>query len=214
MTRSLDASLLTDLAAESAVLVWLVELTFGGGTVRFTSAAADVDWSASTWTATGGALVVEPVLEVADLRAQGVRLTLSGVDPAIVSAVLGQDHRGRAAKLYLGHLDASSGDVIGTFYTAFQGYMNDGFEITQEQGEADGVAGTVRITTRLVSRLVDLERVRGISANVASHQAHFSADTFFRPVAPLMGRVIYFGPSRVDFGAPWAGPPFGGPPYS
>jgi len=197
MTRSLNGALLADLSTESAVLVWLVSLQFGAGVTRLTSSAQDIFWNANTWTAAGGALGIEPLMESADLRAQGVRLTLSGVDPAIISTVLGADHRGRAALLYLGHLNPTTGVVTGV-QKVFAGYMNDGFEVTQEQPEVDGAPGTVRVTTRIVSRLVDLDRVRGISANVASHQAHFSADTFFANVAPLMGRVIYFGPSRVN----------------
>jgi hypothetical protein len=117
-------------------------------------------------------------------------VVLSGVDRSIVSAILTYDAVGRHVKIWRGHI-GTDGNIISDPRLLFWGLMNGGFECEEEQdGERPG---TVTVRGRMVNRLGDLNVVRGVQTNPASHQLIFEDDKFFSHVHALMTRTIVWG---------------------
>jgi hypothetical protein len=181
--------MVTAAQAETGTFCWLMEFAFSGGTDYYATAAQDVLWSGNTYTALGGNLTFEGVEETFDLQGQGVRLTLDGVDQTIITAILGENFIGRTATIYLAHF-AADGTIVADPEEVYHGLLNSVFTV-KETGQ------TCSISTFLVSDLTKFNEVRGIRANLASHQAVYSGDTFFRHNTGIKGRKVWWGPRPV-----------------
>lgn len=207
MPRALVAAMLTDIADVTGTeKTEFIELNFSGGVFRLATAGIDISWNGFAWQAVGGRLSVDGFSETADPDASGNRLILSGVDQSIIAAILGQNYRGRIARIWYAHLDPVTGAVVANPVLMFDGYMNDGFKIDESRGDFGG--GTVDVSTKLVARINDLAKVRGIRTNLHSHQVApvtgASTDTFFQTVPTIPGRKIYWG-TKTPYD------PYGGP---
>ncbi len=132
MTRTLSAVMGTSLGLEHGpALVALLELAFGGGTVRLATAPVDLSWNSQTWSGVGGRLEVAPPREAGgDDRAQSLRLELSGVNQSVLSTMLQQQYIGRSVRVWYAHVAASSNLL-----------SNSGAE-TNANGSASAGAGT------------------------------------------------------------------------
>lgn len=206
MPRTMGAGYSAAIAAEQAEYVHLLELEFSGGTVRLSTGTQNLSWNAFTWTAVGGLLDYGGVEETSDGRSQGIDLTLSGVDQAVVAILLGQNYRGRKVRVWQAHLDAVAGTVKAAPQLLFEGTQVQPYEIQEDR---DHSGGTVQVTTRIIGQL-GIDRVRGIKANLVSHQHHFPGDLFFQHASLLAGKTDYWGttaPSRQRIGG---GGPGGG----
>ncbi len=197
MTRSLSASMVTAAQADEGEVFHLISLAFSGGTIFLTTAPHDITWSGDSYSAVGGHLGFEVVQETTDLTGQGVRLTLDGVDQTIISPLLAQNYIGRTAIVRQGHID-SSGDVIVDPVILFSGLLNSSFEINESRDPES--SGTVIVRTTIVSPLVSFRQQRGIRATLASHQHHFSTDTFFKHISTISARKVYWGRPDVSTG--------------
>lgn len=218
MSRTLNASMLTDIAAQTAEEIQFIELAFSGLTTRMVTAAKDVDWNGLTWQAVGGILEVEAFSESSEDDSAGLRMTLSGVSQAILAQILGQNFRGRAAKVWYAHIDATTGLVIGGNagpVLMFDGRMNESWDVNETHG--DFGAGDVTIATRLSARINEISKIRGIRTNVTSHQncgiTGVTTDTFFSLVGSLVGRKVFWGSLAPGQDAPRV-PSVGLPPTS
>lgn len=190
MVRALTSGMSNAAAAERGEIVHLFELAFSGGTVRYATSSANVGWGGFTWTAIGGNLRFEPVTESGDLSASSVDLILSGVDQAIVAIILAQGYIGRAAKVYLGHLDLATALVVADPLLVFSGLLNGGFSVREQRSQGVGEAGTCEVTARCVDRLAELEERRGFQTNLTSHNAVHSDDKFFEFVDQLATKKL------------------------
>lgn len=203
MTRAINAGMLTDIASDAAETTYLLQLEFTT-TLYATTAARDLNWNSQTWQALGGHMMVEPIGESLDRRAQGMRLTLSGVDQSVISVVLGQVVRGKEAVIYWAHFNPATGVVIDAPIEVFRGYMNDPFGIEEER-EGEG-AGGCTIKTRITSRLVKLGWRNGIKTNLQSHTAKFAGDTFFQNIPKVVGQEVFWGrpqPAGITHATPF-----------
>jgi hypothetical protein len=210
MTRTLPTVVGAGVAASDGFeTADLVELQFGSGTLRWTTASVDLAWAGETWTAVGGALVVGEPQESSDDNAAGVSLSFSATDGAVMAALLGQTFLGRKARIYRASLRQSDGALDAV--EIFNGFLNDAITIRDERDPVTG-AGSVEVETRLTARTGDLARQRGFRTNIASHQAVYADDLFFQFVPDLAGRSIRWGRPIELVGAPTPGSasPIGG----
>lgn len=142
-----------------------------------------------TWEAIGGVLEFGGIEETGDVRGQGVDVRFSGVDQSILTLLLASKFRGRGVKIWRAHLDSSTGKIIPDPILLFQGLQLNPYQVTEERTRQ---GGAVRIATRLTGML-GLQQVRGIQANLPSHQHYFPGDVFFQHVASLVNTKIYWG---------------------
>jgi len=190
MTRTLTAAMVTAAQADSGDIFHLISLAFSGGTIFLTTATHNIVFDGDTYSAVGGHLGFEAVQESRDLTGQSVRLTLDGVDQTIISPLLAQNYIGRTAKVFQGHMD-SAGAVIVDPVLLFEGLLNSSFTVTESR-DPDS-SGTVVVRTTVLSPLVSFRQQRGIRATLASHQHHFSGDTFFKHISTISARKVFWG---------------------
>lgn len=201
MARDLTSGIQAAVAAESSTVIRLLELTYSGGTLRWTTAPQDIEWDSETWTAVGGVLQIGGAQESGqDMRAEGVPVTLSGVDSSIISIIRTSQFRGRDVVVYRAHL--ADGAIIADPIEEFRGYQNDAYRITDSPDSEGLGGGTTTIRTRWVSRLAILQRTRAVRTNLHSHRDMLRRggltgtdldDAFFAFLPKLDGTSIRWG---------------------
>lgn len=212
MPRNLTSSFVTAIESDVAEFVHLIELDFSGGFLRINTGAEDLSWNGFTWTAVGGNLSFPGVQETNDIKSQGIKMEISGVDLSLVATLLTNSFRGRTVKIWRAHLNSSTGAIIADPPLLFSGLQLASYEV-EEEIRRDG-PNTVRITTTL-SGLLGIERVVGIQTGLTAHQHHYPGDLFFQHTAQLAHRVVSWGsiPIRTGPGGGWStieDPNFGG----
>lgn len=190
MARTLTAGMQTEVAAALGETVRLIELQFGGGTLRYTDAAFDLSWNAVTWTAIGGEFSFSPTVESADIIGATTEVSLTAVAGTLAQTIAGESFIGRSVKLYVAKLSQATRLVVADPLLGFSGLMSGGWQITE------GV-DTVTATVRCVSRLVALTEHRGIQCNLVSHWAHYPTDQFFSQAAQQLTQPVAWGKTYV-----------------
>ena len=182
MARSLPAALATEFGKDQLELFYAVELAFSSGTLRFWTGYGELTASGEDWTGTGLVMQISSSQENTDLSANGLSLTFSGLDTTVVSFVLGENYRGRIAKVYVGALVSN---VPTDLYQIWSGRM-DTMTIVE-----DGQTATVQITIENI--LIDLERPRLRLYTDEEQKARFPGDESLSKVAGLQDAQIIWG---------------------
>lgn len=199
MTRTVSGGEATESGVEG---VWLLEVVFWDGSsevvLRFTTADdhltvdADGDSTAETYTGAGDFLDWSSVRETGESRAQGTRVTMSGIDTTVMSPLLNNDFRGRRLRLWRARVE--DGAVTDT-RLVHRGVQLEDYEIEEKRPE-DGTP-TVTISTRSVSRLAAMQTTNEVRTNERSHNAMLAragvttGDTFFQHVPALPSRIFW-----------------------
>lgn len=92
-------------AARHAGVAMLVEMAFPGGTLRLALASRDITVGADTYTATGSFLQIDASQEGAD-GTEGLTLSLSGLDPAVLTLVIAEPYKGTVVRVLEQRFDA------------------------------------------------------------------------------------------------------------
>lgn len=184
MSRSLPSALSTELAATELKPFYAIELLFDSGDLRFWTGYDEIEANGETWTGSGLVISISGTNEPADLSANGISITFSGLDLAIISVMLNENYRGRSAKIYLGALD-STNQPVSDMYQIFSGRMD--IMTLQENGSV----ATVSISVENV--LIDLDRPRPIRLTNEDHLSRYSGDNSLSGVAQLQDRQISWG---------------------
>lgn len=189
MTRQLDANQSAAMAANNVSGVAFVRLdlstTLRLSTLPYNFPADVGDGSgAQTWTGTGYLGSINAIGETTDLAAQGVSLTLTGVDAGLVSTVLGEQYQGKPCQIWYCPLNPDNGQLVGVPIRIFAGRI-DTMDI--EVGE------TASITLTAESRLIDFFRPRVSRYTDAEQQARFPGDLGLQYVNSLQDKQIVWG---------------------
>ncbi len=182
-TRDLTAAVETALAGTNLTAMFLIELRFGSGTVYVNNLDFDKDYGGHTWLGRGRIGSISAIEEGEDLQANGVRLTLSGIDSSLVAIALTEDYQGRAVIISLALLD-SNHNIIDTPVQVYRGRMDT---MPIEAGQ------TATITMNVEGRLVDFERPRVRRYNSEDQQIVYPTDQFFQYVPQMVSKELYWG---------------------
>jgi hypothetical protein len=112
MARSLTTAVRNALAANHVIACHLVRLDLDTGALRFATAGHDVYWDSATWTGAGSLGSIEAISEGLALEARGVRLSLSGIPTALVSAALSEPVQGRRLRIWLAAFDPETHAIL------------------------------------------------------------------------------------------------------
>ena len=187
MTRNLHANTITAAQAATGEIFHLYDLGFSDGILYLTDAPNNVTFSGNVYTAIK--VSHDTVPESTTLGAQAVRLTLDGVDTSITTRIRQQLYIGQTAIIRSAHID-TDGTIVSNPVIVFQGQMNSQFEVNESFAREGGGAS---VTTRIVSPFAIINKRNGIRANVESHSATFSGDTFWRHIANITGQGVRWG---------------------
>jgi hypothetical protein len=183
MSRSLTSAVQTALADLNVALVMFVQLEFDSGTVYVTSLAYSKDWDGHIWVGLGSLGSIEPITEGENIEAYGINLTLSGIDTALMSAMLSEQYQGRAVTIWMGALDADH-QVIADPVVVFKGRMDTpDIEV--------GATATIRLACE--GRLADLDRPRVRRYSHEDQIAVYPADKGLEFVPQMVEKQLYWG---------------------
>ncbi|WP_417844845.1 phage head spike fiber domain-containing protein [Thalassospira sp.] len=107
MTREIQADLAGQFTAASLSPLVLCRIGTAQGDVRMWSGIGSLDYAGEMWLGGGDFLGISDVTETADVQANGVTFSLSGVSPDLVDMALRQIRQGKPAEIFIG----SMGDV-------------------------------------------------------------------------------------------------------
>lgn len=187
MPREIPNAIMTALEGASFSPFYAVELQFYNGatsqdaTVRFWTGQGNVVLGGYTFIGAGTLLNIGTISEVAELKADGIELQLSGVPEALVAQALSNEWHGRFGKVYFGV--SGSTDLV----EIFTGLID-------ELDIADDAQSAI-IKLSLENWLVDLQRANAYRYTHESHQRINPGDTFFSYVQDLQDKQIEWGPS-------------------
>jgi hypothetical protein len=166
MTRSLTASLITELETNKLNPVELVYLGIGAGTY-YTDHYKDITYDGNTYTASSLFLGSSEVQETADVSVNNLTLKFSGADTTIISLLLNNDYMNKQAKVYRGFLNDSQA-LIADPFLLFDGRISN---FTLEEN-----ATTSSVNVVIASHWVDFEKVQGRKTAVNSQKIYFPND--------------------------------------
>jgi hypothetical protein len=196
MTRTLSVAMQGEVAAGQADTIRLLELQFGGGTLRYCTGSFDVSWNSVTWSAIGGEFRFSPSPESGDVSAASAEAVLTAVEGTVAQTIAGEKFVGRLLQLYTAHLDLTTRAVVVDPLLTMKAYMSGGWEIVETAGP-DGTAegSTITATVRCTSRLAPLTEHRGIQLNLSSHMQFYPNDAFFAQIVQQLTTSVSWGKS-------------------
>jgi hypothetical protein len=115
--------MLTALAAPVLYPVMFCSMTFADGDVNIWSGIGNTTWNGITWTGLGDLLGMSTAEEGTDVKARGITLHISGLNPAMINNVLNNYLLGSAVTIYLGLYDGS-GNLIDSPATVWEGRLD------------------------------------------------------------------------------------------
>ncbi len=183
MTRSIDAGQIAAIGAPHFSGIAFVELDFTTA-LRLSTLPYAYPWNGYTWVGAGNLGSISPVGENSDLQAQGVTLSLAGIDPSLISTALSEQYQGKGCQIWFAPLNPDNGQLIGTPIRIFNGRIDT---MNIEVGD------TATITLTGESKLVDFFRARTARFNNADQQQRYPADLGLQYVDQMVEKTIVWG---------------------
>lgn len=170
MARTINASTLTALQADSVRLAHLVRLGFTSE-LFITDYGHQITYDSNNYLAASHFLSLDSSQETQDLRVGSMSIMLSAVDQSYVSIFLNQEYVNRRARIWLAVLNAS-GQIIGDPIKTFDGEIT-GYQLSNSKDSAV-------VNIQIASHWADFERKNGRFTNPNSQQYYFPSDTGMR----------------------------------
>lgn len=164
MSRSLSAAMITHFTSQSTAPLFLIDLDFSSGHVRAWTGYGDLTFDSNTYTGVGQLLNISPIQEAQGVVTSSVSLSYTP-QAALLSAALGEDHRGRPGVIYFGAWanDALVADPV----VYFRGFM--------EPMTIHDAGTTGRIDLNLINKLSRFSP-KPIRVNNQAQQSRYSGD--------------------------------------
>jgi len=166
MTRSLSASLISELETNKLNPVELVYLGISTGTY-YTDHYKNLTFDGNTYTASSLFLGSSEVQENADVAVNTLSLKFSGADTTIISLLLNNNYMNKPAKVYRGFLNDSQA-LIADPFLLFDGRISS---FTLEENET-----TSSVNIIIASHWADFEKTSGRRTAENSQKIYFPND--------------------------------------
>jgi hypothetical protein len=181
--RSITAATQTAIEADVVRPVILVDIELDSGTIRANSSDRNLVFGGNTYAGIGAFGGVSAIEESGELQGAGIRLTLTGIATAYVTAVLSESYQGRPV-------------------TIRQGFLNDAYTliadpIVQFVGLIDQMAltlgQTATITLSAEHKLVRWERPNVRRYTDADQQKLYPGDLGLQFISQVVEKEILWG---------------------
>lgn len=178
MPRDLTVDVKSALTDNSMMPVLLMQITVTDTsgdenvdtTIFLSDFSRNLTWDGDEYQASGQLLGITEINEGRELQIESLRVSLSGVDQAIISLLMNYDFIDRFITVFYGLLDVDSEQIIDDPFEIFRGRMNT-FNGTEDKPE-NGVMVAVEAT----SHWVDFERRPGRHTNTNEQEFLFPGD--------------------------------------
>ena len=187
MSRSIGSDFSSQLSSGVIRPFYALSVAFKDSTLRLWTGIGDLFFDGNTFIGSGNLLSISNVNETADIRASGVKVSLSGLDSSILSSSISQDSEGGVVKLYFGVLTTTENAtaVVDSPYQLFEGSL-DTIQIT-ETGES------AMITVTVENKLIMLERPRNRRYTDQDQKNLFAGDKGLEFVDDLQDKELIWG---------------------
>jgi len=182
--RGASASVIAEFAKNANRPIHLFELYLSGATTYATDSYRSIVWNGNTYPALGHFLSFDGVEESNNLSINQARVQLSGVDQAIISAVLAYEYIDRRVVIRKGFMDASEAVIVDPI-AIFDGRC-DSMEINDEP-----ISGSSVVVVSASSHWIDFERTPGRHTNDAEQRIWFPNDTGFSRISQLNREITW-----------------------
>lgn len=183
ISRGIDSSLNTALSSDVIRPFFALKAEFAGGNALFWSGVGDKVINSETYEGAGDIIAFAPQTETAEIEANGVVVTVNGIDSALIATALTDQYQGRSITIILGALNEDQ-SIIGT-YTLFKGLM-DIMTISD-----DGNYSNISIQCENV--LIGMNRNKISRFTPTEQKAIYSSDAGFDFVPGLQDKTIRWG---------------------
>lgn len=206
MSKAIPSSFAARLAAVEKRPFYVVEIDFDTAPLYLWTGAGNISTGGKTYLGAGELLQISGLDEVADMSAKGASVTLSGLDPALLSTALQEPYQRRECRIYFGLMPTSveyllteagevltteSGEPIALEANQFPMSLAFAGRIDRMPISSDGQSCTIVAT--IESRWVDLGRAKIRRYTQESQVTRFPTDTFFSFVADLQHQKTEWG---------------------
>lgn len=187
MTRSIGSDFSTQLSSGNIRPFYAISVAFKDSTLRLWTGLGDLFFDSATFIGSGNLLSISNINETADIRASGVKVSLSGLDSSILSSSISQDSEGGVVKIYFGVLETADNrkQIVDSPYQLFEGSL-DTIQIS-ETGQ------TATITVTVENKLIMLERPRNRRYTDQDQKNLFSGDKGLEFVDDLQDKELIWG---------------------
>lgn len=190
MSRIVSATNATEADKPSIIAVVMADLNFASGMVRVHDGSGNLSFGGNTYLGAGQFAGLDVIDENVDIVARGIKLTLSGVDSTFVVPTMTEVYQNREVTLYLGFVSQSTGALIATPETIWEGRMNQmSFKIDK---------GTALIELTCEHRLRREPRVARYTDE--DQRVIFSGDRFFDLMYAIPGFIGKWGARDSSYG--------------
>jgi len=179
--RGLHEDVVTEVQKQVVRPASLAEMAFPTGTVRIWTGQGAISWNSQTWSGTGNYVAFSAFPERTDGSANGIKITVSGVDSDLISDAAEDAFQGAAISVWIAFLDESR-NVVGTPFKLFGGQMDTG-EIRD-----DGKKASIVINAE--SRLIDQLRPIQYRYTDQDQRKLYAGDKGFEFIASIPDRQI------------------------
>lgn len=175
MPRNLTAALLAEFQAKNLRPAIFVQIQFTSGISYIWSGVGSVQWNGQTWLGVGAFGNISAIEESSNIQANGVTLSLSGIDSTLIAKALNELRQNYPVQMWFGAIDG--GNVVADPWNCFSGRID---VPTVDEG-----AQTSTISINVESRLIDLQRSRERRYTDQDQQGEFPGDLGFQYVPAL-----------------------------
>lgn len=183
MSRFVSATNETESEKTSIIAIVMADLDFSSGIVRVHDGIGTVVSGSDTYNGVGSLGDIDVIDENIDIVARGIKLTLSGVDSSFITPAMTEVYQNRPVMLYLGFINQSTGALVATPETIWEGRMN------QMTFKIDKGSAVIELTCE--HRLRREPRVARYTNQDQS--VIFSGDRFFDLIYAIPGFVAKWG---------------------
>lgn len=182
MSRSIDASIITAMAADTFSPLFLFEVYFDSGNLFLWNGYGEITLDGRTYTGASTLLTVGETRETTSIEARGQTVSLTGIPSSLVALALAEPYQGRKCISRIGYEGGSAVAIL------FSGKLD---QMNIEEG-----GGTVSITVTIESDLAVLDRTVPRYYTSASQKSRYPNDKAFNFVTNLGNRPLNWGGGR------------------
>lgn len=184
MPRTIPVAMEAELEKGVFFPAFFVELHFRTGPVNVWSGRGDITWNTKTWSGLGQLGSISTIEDAAQVIANGLTVSCSGIDNTMLGDVLSEVQLGLPAIIYFGCF-TSSGVLIPDPIGAWVGLMD------QPQIDIGGKTSTIQIA--LENKLADMNTPVDRRYTTEDQQLDQVGDRAFDFVVGLISGVVSWG---------------------
>ena len=185
------------LSSSSIRFAEFVRLTLPAQTLTFCNAAGPIVVNSISFTGLGSLLQIGEIQKNVKANSADLQISLTGIDPANISLVLGAELKGSKVEIWRGFLDSNNQIITSPsqqFFKRYQGIINNVAINEDFNDELRQRIATCVVSSSSMRTVLDA-RVAGIKTNEQSWKQFYPTDT-------SMDRVAVIASTYFDFGKP------------